>query len=1199
MKKRALRKEFFMEIKKSLPRFLSILFIVALGTAFYSGIQSAAPDMRYSGDAYFDERELMHLKTVSTLGLTEEDVKALEQLDGIEEAEPGYLLDVLCGEGAAQRVLRLESMPQRLNLLSLEEGEYPKKAGEILLDQVFASDMGVRIGDTIEIREDSEDTLLKSHTYTVTGTGSSPQYLAFSRGNTNIGNGNVDGFGYIPAEDFDTDYYMQIYMKVKGAKETVAYGEEYDAAVETARAQVEAIEEERCDARYAQVRQEAQDKIDDAKQELADGKAEADEKLKDAETKLEDAREKLEDGKKQVADAREELEEGRKQIEENRSKLTDAKQELADGGKKLADAKQELSEKEKEYKDQKKKADKQLKKSRKELDDGWKEYHKNRQDFETKRAEFEEKQGQYHNSKAQYDQKKSEYDAGTAQLSAGKKQYSEGVASLNQARAAAAQLEAAIAAGIATPEQQAQAAALKTEIAKAEQTLPAMKAQLDASEEQLAKAAEGLNLWKGELDQAAPQLAEGKKQITKGEEKLDAAKKKLESGEKELNQAKDKLERAGRQIKEAKEKLAEEEKKLKDAAQEIADGELQLAEAEKQAADGEREIADALKEIEENEQKLLDGQQEYEDARQEAEDTIKDGEQKIADAEEDVRSIKKPEWTISDRSDMLEYDGYGENAERMRNIGRVFPVIFFLVAALISLTTMTRMVEEERTQIGTLKALGYGKASIAAKYTAYALLATLSGSILGVLVGEKILPYIIIRAYGIMYQYMDVIRIPYNPKYGVIATAAAVFCTMAATVEACGRELQAWPAVLMRPPAPKQGKRVWIERIPLIWNHLSFTWKSTVRNLFRYKKRFFMTVIGIGGCMGLLLVGFGLRDSIMDVGILQYQELQLYDGQIILDEDADEEETQELLDSLGEDSAVETFTKAYMKKEDVFVGDRKREAYLMVLPDAEHAEQFIHFRDRRSREEYHLEDDTALLTEKTAKLLGVAAGGSIYMKEKSDDVQIPVGRICENYMSHYVYMTEKLYRSLYGEIPEYNSVLYRVDGREEEAARRSGEHALQCEAALSVTYTGSIKDQIDHMLGSLDLVIVVLIVSAGMLAFLVLYNLNNININERRRELATIKVLGFYDREVAAYVYRENILLTVLGCVFGVFAGIVLHRFIIETVEVDVCMFGRNIKFISFLFAILLTFGFSIIVNFAMFFKLRRIDMVESLKSVE
>ena len=715
----------------------------------------------------------------------------------------------------------------------------------------------------------------------------------------------------------------------------------------------------------------------------------------------------------------------------------------------------------------------------------------------------------------------------------------------------------------------------------------------------LAPAKAQLDAAKVQLDAAGAQISAGEQKIFQAEAQLSSAEDKLNENLDKLAQSKQKLESGEAKLKKARKELTAQKKKLNDSKAQITDGERQISDAKKELADGEAKIADAKKTIEKNEKKLAKGERKYEKAKTKADKKIAKAEKKIDDAQKTVDDLKKPEWTVGDRSDVLEYTNYGDNAIRMKNIGEVFPVIFFLVAALISLTTMTRMVEEERTQIGTMKALGYSKADIAAKYLLYALFATMGGSIFGILIGEKILPYIIIRAYGIMYLHMNTIRIPYNMKFALIASGAAVFCTMIATLEACIRELRAWPAVLMRPPAPKQGKRVWIEKIPFLWKHLSFTWKSTVRNLFRYKKRFFMTIIGIGGCMGLLLVGFGLRDSIMDVAILQYQDIQIYDGMVILDEDADQEEQDKLQQELADDDSVEAFAEVSMKKVEFASGNSRLDVYLMVVPDDVPIDEFVKFRSRTTKEAYELDEQGIFLTEKAGKLLGVSAGDSLEMTGENRGVAIPVSHICENYMSHFAYMTDGMYRRLYGTAPEYNSILYRVAERDEKVAEKAGERAMQMDAALSVTYTGNTKNQLDNMLTALDSVIIVLILSAGMLAFVVLYNLNNININERKRELATIKVLGFYDREVAAYVYRENILLTILGSIFGAFLGMLLHRFIIVTVEVDLCMFGRNISLLSYAVSALITCGFSILVNGVMYFKLKKIDMVESLKSVE
>lgn len=447
---------------------------------------------------------------------------------------------------------------------------------------------------------------------------------------------------------------------------------------------------------------------------------------------------------------------------------------------------------------------------------------------------------------------------------------------------------------------------------------------------------------------------------------------------------------------------------------------------------------------------------------------------------------------------------------------------------------------------------------------------------------------------------MDVVLVPYNVSYAVFASAAALVCTIGATLLSCYKELREQAAELMRPPTPKQGKRVLLERVGVIWKRLNFIWKATVRNLIRYKKRFFMTILGIGGSMALLLVGFGLRDSIFNIGVLQYEKIQLYDGNVILNEDATQEERQEIYDILEGDGRTDGTAENLLKQVEIQNGEKQEEVYLNVPENTEDFEELVVFENRVTKERYYLDDDGVILTEKMAKTLDVEVGDTIVIQDDvKGEIPVKIENICENYMEHYLYMTADLYQELYGKSPDYNAVYFRTQEDTTKQARAVGEEVLENPGALSVSYTTDIESQLDYMLSALDLVIVVLVVSAGMLAFVVLYNLNNINITERKRELATLKVLGFYDNEVSAYVYRENIILTLIGTIVGMVLGRILHQFIIVTVEIESVMFGRNINFSSFIYSFLITLAFSFFVNGVMYFKLRRIDMVESLKSVE
>lgn len=1274
--KKALHKDFWMEIKKTKARFISIFCIVSLGVAFFSGIQASSPDMRLSGDAYYTENKMMDLKVVGTLGLTENDVDALKKIEGVEWAEGAWATDVLCGEADAQKVLHVESINKDVNGLTVTEGRLPEKSGECFLDVTFAQGMGYEIGDQMEFREDTEDSFLKKRTYTVTGVGRTPLYISFNRGNTTLGSGEVNGFAYVLPEDFDQEIYTQIYIRAHGANQVTSYTDAYDTLVEKLQQNVEGIQKERCLIRYEDVMSEAEEKLADAEQELADGKTEAQKELADARKDLEDGEQELadgrkeyEDGKKQLADAREKLKDGRAQLDtaqqtiaDGRIQLADARNQLASGWEQFHAGEARLSEGWSQYNSGKREYDtgkKKLEEAKKQLADGKKKLEESRATLDEQQRQIEEGILQAQNGITAIDAQITELNAQIPQIEAGIQQAAEAEAqlpalqqALTAARGTAAEKQSAadvaqaaldeamkkLEAGEITEEElipfQEALNAAAAELEAANGTVDQAQAALDscsaaASRKQeletaLAAAKEGIaqaEAKKTELALTVEQLQAGKTAVEEGRKKLEQEGKKLQQAEKEIAANEKKLAVSEKKLKESlavlqssqteidanRQRLNAAQAEISANEQKLADGEAELVRGRQEIADGEAEIKenqqkliDAEKELADGEAELADGWKEYRDGEKEAEQEISDGEQKLADARKEIQDIEEPEWIVTDRNALPEYSDYGDNADRIKNIGEVFPVIFFLVAALISLTTMTRMVEEQRTQIGTLKALGYGKYAIASKYLNYAFLATVGGSAAGILIGEKILPYIIIKAYGIMYHNVgNNLEIHYELKFALTASIAAVVCTVGATVVACYRVLAETPASLMRPPAPKEGKRVLVEKITILWKHLNFTWKSCLRNLFRYKKRLFMTIFGISGSMALMLVGFGIKDSISDIVVKQYEELQHYDGTIITDEDASPEEREKLSEYLKQNKKIQRFTNIQFTK---ITAPREKSSiscYLYVPENMENFREDVTLRNRITKEGYELTDAGAVISEKTARLLGLQVGDSITLEKDHEEYQARVAVITENYMGHYIYMTPAVYEQTFGEKPVYEDVIFSVRDEYLDQEETIGKEILSQPAALSISYTASLAAQVDRMLSTLGIVIVVLIVSAGMLAFVVLYNLNNINITERQRELATLKVLGFYDNEVSQYVLRENILLTIAGIIFGSGFGVLLHRYIIVTVEVDAVMFGRNIRPVSFFYCAVITCIFSLIVNLFMHRKLKKIDMVESLKSVE
>ena len=1183
MKKRALRKNFYMEIRKSLGRFLSIFFIVAMGVAFFSGIRSAEPDMRYSADAYFDRNDFMDIQVMGTLGITEEDVTAIEQVEGVEKAEPGYSADMLVDVHGNQKILHVSSVLDSMNDYKAEEGRMPEKSGECLMDQDFAASAGLKVGDSITLLSGTRDPLtdtLRTDTYEITGLGSSVSYISFERGSSNIGNGEVSGFLTILPEDFSLEVYTECYVTAEGAKELTAFTPEYDKKVERVLKNIEDIGDYQGKLRADSVREEAGDELKKAEQELADGKARAEQELSDAWKQIGDGEQVLADGKTELAAGKQELEEGRNQLYSSQKQVDGAYAQIQAEEQKLNQGKQELQTQEAllQQKEQ--------------------EYEEALAKVEAGEAEISRFDTGYASLEAGIRQIEQGIGQGMQALEAARGEYEQGVAALEAARGQVAAMEEQLKQeGLSEEEKQAlisQIEIAKTQISQQEQVLAQAKVVLEEQEKQF------LEQQKPQAEAQLAALKEQKAQLDAQKPEIEESRKALEAARGQLEEQKPQLDKAKAQLQEAKNQIASGEAQLAEAKQQAAKGQQQIDSGWSKIHAGEQELKKGEAEIAENEKKLEDARKAYEEGKAEAEQKIQDGENEIKDAKQKIEDIEDAKWYVNDRSITTDYAGYGDNADRMRAIGEVFPILFFIVAALISLTTMTRMVEEQRTEIGTLKALGYGKMSIAGKYLNYAMTATIGGSIFGVLFGEKIFPYIIITAYKIMYTHVPDVVIPYNMKYGIWATVAAVLCTGLATLLACYKELAAQPAVLMRPPAPKQGKRVFLEYLPFLWKRLGFIWKSTIRNLIRYKKRFFMTVFGIGGCMALMIVGFGLRDSIFSIGTLQYEELQLYDGMVILSTDADEEDRKDLEAYLEEEKEISAVSQGYLKKTNVKKGNEKKEVYLYAPLDLEKNKDFLVYRDRRTHETYELGEKDATLTEKAAKALGIKKGDKLSVESQDGEfTEITITNICENYMEHYLYLSPELYEEIYGKPVEENNIYFKMKDLDEKKLGAIGENILEKRAALNVSYTYNMEERLDEMLESLDIVIVVLIISAGLLAFVVLYNLNNINITERKRELATIKVLGFYDNEVSAYVYRENILLTLIGTVAGVLLGSLLHRYVITTVEIDSVMFTRIIENISFVYSALLTFGFSVFVNVVMYFKLKKIDMVESLKSVE
>ncbi len=1023
---KSIKKDFRREVKKSISRFISILLIVVLGVAFYSGIRSSSPAMQMTADAVYDKENFMDIRVVGTLGLTQNDLEALKEIEGVESVEGAYTTDFLCLANSSEIVTKVLAMPDTINDVMVSEGRYPEKYNECVVSREFLAESGFVIGDYVTLLTGNDDSIfdtLASETYQIVGIGSTSYFLNGDMGTSTIGDGVVDGYIVIPQEAYVTDIYTSLHITVAGAKGLDCYSKEYTELVENVIEKIELIADRRCDIRYSEVRSQSNEMLEDAKNDYLEAEVTA------------------------------------------RNELAEAEQELLENEKK----------------------------------------------YEEENAILEENLILVQNAEAN--------------LPLYRQQVADGERELNKAKEDLAELEA--------------------EVKTAEEQYEAYINDPNKTEEQKQNAKDSLLLAQGMYELSS---------------------KALESKEEELNQAK----------------------------KDLAD--LEYAVANK------NELIAGSEKLQKAKEELERGREKFEIAKQDAEAELEDAKVKLAEAEREINSMQIPVWYVLNRDAVESYMSFKNDTQSIGAIGTVFPIIFFLVAALVALTTMTRMVEEQRTQIGTLKALGYSKFTIIGKYILYAGLATVIGSVIGVSLGEFTIPYFIVGAYKTAYYNLGDTVVTLNVVHALVASLAAIICTIGATFFACYKELRAAPAELMRPEAPKAGKRILLENIDAIWERLNFGQKAAMRNLFRYKKRFFMTLFGVGGCMALLLVGLGIRDSVSAMANNQYGEVFKYDGIVSVDSTLTRAQRRAMLSDVSDISDITDYIQ--VNRTMVYatggVSDEKN-AYLIIPRDTDKFEEYISICERGSLvDELELSDEGVIITEKYANLLDISVGDSIFIRLSESDAyakEVTVVGITENYIFNYIYMTPKLYQSLYNVSAETNVLMLKM----EDAANTEdiSSRLLKIKGVNSVTMNADELGELNTVINSLYFIVILMIVAAAILAFVVLYNLNNINISERHRELATLKLLGFYDKELSAYVYRENVVLTILGTILGIFLGIVLHRFVMITVETDVYMFGRELQPLSIVIGAVLTIIFALATNLIMYFRLKKIDMIESLKSVE
>ena len=1221
----AYRKDVRRTIAGHKKRFFSLLIITTLGVAMFTGLQASCRDLRLSADALFDSQKLFDIRVQSTLGLTGEDVAALAALDGVSEAEGGMSINAdTPAQGGTGKVEVRTLSAAGLNEPYLLEGSLPAEPGQIAVTQKYLDDTGKALGDTLTLipEEDEEEEeepaaetdedwdiqvedtgasepALARTEFTITGVVLDPMDVN-SGGSASAFrvSSNTDYTFFVLPEDIESEIYTAVYLRLEDTADLNCYSDAYDDRVAAMVRQIEdEIQAQREQARYDQLQAEGQQTLDDARQEMNDKFAEADQEFADAEQELNDARTELDDGWAELNDARAELDDGWAQWQDGQNELAENERTAEQG---INDAAAQLEE------------------GRRQLEEGGKTLDESQAQLDAARTETEQ-----------------QLAAAQAQLDEGKAQAQQGLETAQAAEAGVAgQLyepliplwdawkTAAVAAWTPVGELTVQAESLQKQL----DALPAddpqrveLQTQLDGLNAQLAQAtadaqsdaatagarqafkentgglisedmlnqldalAQGLGTAQGAVngmeDQQAAfdeQAAAARAQLDEAQAQIDAGRAQLAAGWKQFN---DGMARFEEQAADIRGQIAQGKTELQDSLTELQDGEADYADGLTELQDGETEYADGVAEYEEN-------KQDYDEARAEAE-------QKLADGEAELADLEMTHWYVQDRTSLSSYSSIQSDTASIEALGVMFPVIFFTVAVLISLTSVTRMVEEERGLIGTYKALGFGRGAIYGKYLTYAAAACVLGALLGEVGGYILMPMFM------RYIFQEMYTIPryllgFDAAFGLGGPALFLAGMLGATALACRSELNQTPAALMRPKSPRAGSRVLLERFPKLWNRIRFLNKVTIRNLFRYKKRLTMTVFGIAGCTALMVCGLGLHDSVVAMMPLQYEQYYQYDLLVA----GTGEDDPALLERLAADEAVEAIQPVYMETVTLRGADGHEESVqLTVFPDGASTEGWYGLVNAEG-DSLPLTNGQVILTRNAAELMGLAVGDSLTVRDMElREAPVTIGALAENCLGNSVYMTEATYAELF-EAYTPNAALARLKIDESEQ-RAFADELRREDGVASATSTQALKEDFSQNFAMMNAVVYLLTGLAAGLAFVVLFTLSTTNISERQRELATIKVLGFYDREVHAYVNKETLLLTGMGILVGLPFGRLLTGWLIGMLSLPAAQVPVVLNPTSYLLAAAASFVFALAVDLLTNRILDHIDMVEALKSVE
>lgn len=1158
-------------VEKSLPRFISIIAIVALGISFFAGMNATAPDMLDTARDYYAQTNLMDINVQSTIGLSSEDVAAISAVEGVEAVSPVKTVDgILCVNGErlsdmdgseyTVKAISLnitdaynyqnsgENKPSYMNRVTLLEGSWPAATNECLVDaSALSTPDEFKIGTTISIESDTSDLATKINTteYKIVGIIRTPLYVSYERGYTDVGTGKLGTFIYVPEECFTMDYYTSVGVKIVGSGNYRGYTEAYDKYIEPYTSKIQ-------DIAYDQLTVRAQELYNQYAPEVAEGKAEY-------ETLKATADEQIQNAKKQVEDVKYYAVYGDELINQLKQKYNESAVSVDD---EINVAKLEQT---------------------------------------TQYAKWEEKNREYLEAKALVEQ----YADAETQYNNAYTTWNVANNTVQTSKTTVESLEQTLAAG---------RTALEQFNNSQDTTVDDLIDRLNATgydTEQMQELISNIKVFTavGTAEEISaymePELKKLETSLAAANATLTAAQKTLKEKEAELEKAKQLVEK----LKEVQAQLAKAETALAEAKAALDDAEYQIQFGEQEALNKLLELKTEISnmEIQVNLAKEKAGtvDAEYEAKVAEVYDALDKAKYTLQEGEELLDSLSTSQWYVTLRDDSVKgYTEYKQSADRISALSKLFPWVFFLVAAMVSLNTMTRMVDEDRVQIGTLKALGFVDTQIMMKYLVYALSASVLGSVIGALLGSWLFPTVISTAFGILFDVPAVV-IKFRWLYSVIGFILAVSSTVIAAYIAVVKCCEIKPSIIMRPKAPEIGKRIFLEKIDKVWSKLSFSAKVTCRNVFRNKKRMAMVIGGVAGCTALLVAGFGLSDSIGSVISNQFETSESickYDLQIVLKNKQESTESdifntikarQEIQDAML--TSMEVCRAGSAKTDDTM------EVNLVIPSDPQVISNFVSMESAKQKGYYSLGDKGCIITEKLAKNLKLNIGDQILIpRDGQADAAVTVTGIVKNYTFHYIYISPTAYANAFGKNASYNYVTANL--REDVSAEQKNNLATDLMLKSDITavaYTSQTVESFSNIIMALNYVVIIIVVSAALLAFIVLYNLSNININERFKEIATLKVLGFNKSEVSAYIANENWILTAIGTVIGLILGIPLHRVVISIAEVDVVTFGKTISFPSFIYAIVLSLAFTAFVNLVMRVHLKKIDMVESLKSIE